>query len=72
MSSDETVYQVKVLACRHCIDKNLDLVDLEGKLPTQGLLCRSGSTPTKRIRPTDNLLSLRDGVHELLHSTLQR
>src|SRR5882762_1632341 len=42
----ETVYRVKILVWRRNIDKYLDCIDNERKLPHQALFSRSGSKPT--------------------------
>lgn len=69
MSSDETavegmetVYRVKILVWRRNIDKYLDCIDDERKLPNQALFSRSGSKPVKRIRSDDAPDSTRDPV----------
>lgn len=69
MSSDETsvegmetVYRVKILVWRRNIDKYLDYIDCERKLPTQALFSRSGARPVKRIRAEDNLISSHSAV----------
>jgi hypothetical protein len=69
MSSDETsvegmetVYRVKVLVWRRNIDKYLDNIDNERKLPTQELYSHSGAKPAKRIRSETNLISNRSPV----------
>jgi hypothetical protein len=69
MSSDETsaenmetIYRVKILVWRRNIDKYLDCIDNERKLPHQELFSRSGSTPTKRVRSEDGLISTRDAI----------
>jgi len=58
----ETVYRVKILVWRRNIDKYLNCIDNERKLPHQALFSRSGSKPTKRIRSEDGPVSMRDAV----------
>lgn len=60
----EHVLRVKKMEWRRCIDRELDLVDVERILDSD-IFSPQGAKPVKRIRAPDNPMSSRDTVRGL-------